>query len=126
MTDRASVRSWLERYVEAWRANEPGPIGGLFTEDAEYRFRPGDEPVRGRDAIVAAWLEEPDAPGSWRASYEPFAVEGDDAVATGTSTYLAEDGSVDRVYHNAYLIRFAPDGRCRSFTEFFVKERREG
>lgn len=126
MTDRASVRSWLERYVEAWRANEPGPIGELFTEDAEYRFRPDKEPTRGRDAIVAAWLEEPDDPGSWRAGYEPFAVEGDDAVATGTSTYLAEDGSVDRVYHNVYLMRFAPDGRCRSFTEFFVKERREG
>jgi uncharacterized protein (TIGR02246 family) len=117
--DRSSLQAWLDRYVEAWRSNDPEQIGSLFTEDAEYRYHPHDEPIRGRDAIVASWLGDPDEPGSWRASYEPFAVEGDAAVAVGTSTYLTAEGSVDRVYHNAYLMRFDADGRCRSFTEWF-------
>jgi hypothetical protein len=42
-------------------------------------------------------------------------------VATGTSTYLAADRSVDKVYDNCFLIRFAPDGRCREFTEWFME-----
>ncbi len=120
--DRSSLGAWLDRYVEAWLSNDPEQIGALFTDDAEYRYHPFDQPVRGRDAIVASWLEEPDEPGTWRASYEPFAVDGDAAVAVGSSTYLAADGSVDRIYHNAYLMRFAADGRCRSFTEWFILE----
>jgi ketosteroid isomerase-like protein len=120
--DRSTLQAWLERYVEAWRSNDPEPIGALFTDDAEYRYHPFDEPIRGRDAIVASWLEEPDEPGTWRASYEPFAVDGDAAVAVGTSTYLAADGSVDRIYHNAYVMRFDTDGRCSSFTEWFILE----
>jgi hypothetical protein len=120
--DRSTLQAWLERYVEAWRSNDPEPIGALFTDDAEYRYHPFDEPIRGRDAIVASWLEEPDEPGTWRASYEPFAVDDDAAVAVGTSTYLAADGSVDRIYHNAYVMRFDTDGRCSSFTEWFILE----
>ena len=120
--DRSSLQAWLDRYVEAWRSNDPELIGVLFTDDAEYRYHPHDEPVRGRAAIVASWLEEPDEPGTWRASYGAFAVDGDAAVATGTSTYLSADGSVDRTYHNAYLMRFDPDGRCRSFTEWYILE----
>ena len=120
--DRSTLQAWLERYVEAWRSNDPEPVGALFTDDAEYRYHPFDEPIRGRDAIVASWLEEPDEPGTWRASYEPFAVDDDAAVAVGTSTYLAADGSVDRIYHNAYVMRFDTDGRCSSFTEWFILE----
>jgi uncharacterized protein (TIGR02246 family) len=120
--DHASVQRWLDRYVEAWRSYDTEQIAALYTEDAEMRSNVYKEPIRGRDAIVASWFDEPDEPGSWRASYETFAVEGDAAVATGTSTYLASDGSVDRLYHNAFLMRFADDGRCRSFTEYFVLE----
>jgi len=25
------------------------------------------------------------------------------------------------IYDNVYLLEFAPDGRCRSFTEYFVQ-----
>ena len=92
--NRSDVQSWLDRYVEAWRANEAGPIEALFTDDAVYGYRPWDSDehtFRGRDAIVTSWLEEPDAPGSWDAHYEPYAVEGDRAVAVGWSRY-APDG----------------------------------
>ena len=120
--DRETLQSWLDRYVEAWGSYDAEQIGGLFSDDAEYRYHPWDEPIRGRDAIVASWLEDRDEAGSWRASYAPFAVDGNDAVATGTSTYLKADGSVDRTYHNAYVMRFSDDGRCRSFTEWFIRE----
>jgi hypothetical protein len=122
--NHADVQAWLDRYVEAWRANEREPIEQLFTEDATYGYRPwdsDDSTARGRDAIVATWLEEPDEAGTWEAQYEPWAVEGDRAVAVGWSRYAAVDDKSEKLFHNAYLLEFAPDGRCRSFNEFYME-----
>jgi uncharacterized protein (TIGR02246 family) len=123
--NRDDVQDWLDRYVAAWRANEPEQIRELFTEDATYSYRPwdsDDQTVRGRDAIAASWLEEPDDPGAWEAHYEPYAVDGDRAVAVGWSRYAAAGDEPERTYHNAYLLRFAPDGRCVEFREFYMQE----
>lgn len=123
--NRDDVQDWLDRYVAAWRANEPEQIRELFTEDATYSYRPwdsDDQTVRGRDAIAASWLEEPDDPGAWEAHYEPYAVDGDRAVAVGWSRYAAAGDAPERTYHNAYLLRFAPDGRCVEFREFYMQE----
>jgi hypothetical protein len=122
--DRKAVQTWLDRYVAAWRANDHATIVDLFTLDAEYRFHPWDDPVRGNEAVAAAWLEEPDDPERWDAWYEPAAVEGEVAVATGTSTYFDQDGKPERTYDNAFVLRFDDEGRCRSFTEFFMERPR--
>jgi SnoaL-like domain len=119
------VQQWLDRYVDAWRTHEAEPIADLFTADAIYGYRPwlGDDvTVRGRDRIVAAWLEETDPPG-WEARYEPYAVEGDRAVAVGTSRYPADGDEPERTFHNAFLLRFGPDGRCAEFREFYMLEK---
>jgi ketosteroid isomerase-like protein len=123
--DRAEVQSWLDAYVAAWKSYDPNLIAALFAEDVEYRYHPYDEPVRGRDAVVAAWLGEGDQEvassrdeeGTYDASYAPFAVDGDVAVAVGTSTYT----DPPKVYENCYLLRFDANGRCREFTEFFME-----
>src|SRR5687768_14560028 len=123
--DRTSVQAWLDRYVEAWRANDAELIEPLFSDDAVYSYRPYDDPertIRGNAAIVASWLEEPDPPDSWEAKYEPYAVEGDRAVAVGFSRYLATDSAPEKTYHNAYLLRFDPDGRCAEFHEYYMEE----
>jgi ketosteroid isomerase-like protein len=123
--DRTSVQNWLDRYVEAWRANDAELIKPLFSDDAVYSYRPFDDPertIRGNEAIVASWLEEPDPPDSWEAKYEPYAVEGDRAVAVGFSRYLATDSAPEKTYHNAYLLRFDADGRCAEFHEFYMEE----
>ena len=112
------VRVWLDAYVDAWRTYDPAAIAALFTEDATYAYHPWDEGealVRGRDAIVADWLEERDPPGSWEARYEPLMVEGEQAVATGTTRYT--DG---KTYWNLWLLRFGEDGRCAEYVEWFM------
>jgi uncharacterized protein (TIGR02246 family) len=123
--NRADVQAWLDRYIAAWRSNDPEAIGALFTDDAVYRYRPygGEEQaVRGRDAIVGSWLEDQDPPGSWQATYEPYAVDGERAVAVGRSHYAASVDEPERAYRNAFLMRFAADGRCAEFTEFYMRE----
>ena len=122
---RADLQDWLDRYIAAWRGNDADRIGDLFTPDAVYRYRPYGEDrhaSRGREAIVADWLGDPDPPGTWEARYEPYAVDGDRAVATGWSRYAASDEEPERTYHNVFLMRFAADGRCAEFTELYMRE----
>jgi len=126
-----SVQAWLDAYVHAWETYDPNDIGALFTEDAEYRWHPADDPEVGRDAIVHGWLnpnDDPtqrDAPGTFTADYKPFAVDGNRAVAVGVSTYhtATTPPEIKRVYYNSWLLEFADDGRCRSFIEYYMAPR---
>jgi hypothetical protein len=78
--------------------------------------------VTGRAAIVADWLENQDAAGSWEAHYEPYAVDGDAAVAIGESRYLDADGSRRDVFHNVFRLRFDGDGRCTDFADYYMEQ----
>ncbi|HEX5828250.1 MAG TPA: nuclear transport factor 2 family protein [Candidatus Limnocylindrales bacterium] len=118
---RDDVARWLDAYVDAWKTYDAEAIGALFSADCEYRYHPWDEPLRGREAIVADWLEEQDSPGTYEASYAPWAVEGTRAVAVGTSRY--DDGQERRLYHNVFLLEFDESGACRAFTETFILQR---
>lgn len=121
---KADVDAWLQRYIKAWRSYDPDDITVLFTDDVEYRYHPWDEPVVGAQTIAKSWVEDDriDEPGSWEADYKCIAVDGDTAVATGYSQYLiAPDGEIRTIYDNCFIMRFATDGKCSSFTEFFME-----
>ncbi|MGH8871978.1 MAG: nuclear transport factor 2 family protein [Acidimicrobiia bacterium] len=127
--NRSEVQIWLDGYVEAWRENDPPLVETLFSDDAVYRFRPyGGEGrvVEGLSDIVEAWIDESGAPAGWEASYETYAADGDRAVAVGTTRYSATEDQPEMVYHNCFLLRFAPDGRCAEFTEFWMLEPGDG
>jgi ketosteroid isomerase-like protein len=117
--EEKQVSEWLVAYQEAWQSYDPETIGDLFSEDVSYRYHPYDEPVRGRAAIVASWLEDRDAEGTYEGVYEPLVVSGDLAIATGTSTY--KDGDETRIYDNCFVLRFDDDGRCSEFTEWYMR-----
>jgi ketosteroid isomerase-like protein len=120
--DRNGFAAWLADYVAAWRSNDAGAIGALFSEDARYHYGPYSEPVVGRDAIVASWLTNPDDPASWQAGYRPLAVDGDTYVATGESTYFEPGGTAVRTaYSNIFVCRFDKSGLCREFREWFME-----
>jgi ketosteroid isomerase-like protein len=111
------VQAWLDAYVQAWRSNDEAAIRELFTRDATYAFHPYEEPVRGSDAIVAAWLQEPDDPSSWEASYAPSLVAGQRAVATGETRYPKRG----RVFSNLFELELDADGLCTRFVEWYVE-----
>lgn len=128
--DHETAQQWLDRYVGAWMSYDPVDIAQLFSQDVVYRYHPYDEPVVGRDAVVASWLGEPasgdgstpDAPGTYEAAYAPVAVDGDVVVATGTSRYReAPGGPVTRTYDNCFVMRFDAEARCREFTEYYLR-----
>lgn len=128
--DVESAQDWLDRYVAAWRSYDPDDVAALFSEDIAYRYHPYDEPIVGREAVVAAWLAEDgqdgsssrDAPGTYEAMYSPIAIDGDTVVATGSSRYRDDaDGPVVRIYENCFILRFDGNGRCREFTEYYIR-----
>ncbi|HEY8871332.1 MAG TPA: hypothetical protein VIM30_18325 [Candidatus Limnocylindrales bacterium] len=123
------VQMWLDDYVKAWETYDPALVGDLFSENAQYRYRPWDDPIVGRATIVEArvnpgpGVSQRDEPGTFTATYEPFAVDGERAVATGVTTYWtdASQAQASRVYHNVYLLEFDDAGQCRSFTEHYME-----
>jgi hypothetical protein len=128
--DKADVDGWLDSYVKAWKTYDRDLITALFAEHIMYRYHPYDDPVVGRDAVVAAWLgasDTPgvsarDAPGTYDGNYAAIAVDGDVAVATGLTTYYeTPGGSVERVFHNCFVLRFDGAMRCTEFTEWYIE-----
>jgi len=132
--DHASVNRWLDDYVAAWKSYDRAAIGALFAAGVEYRYHPADEPIRGRENVVAAWrgegdfpAESRDEPGIYDAAYRAVAVDGDVAVAVGTSTYAEHPGGpAVETYDNCFVLRYDAEGRCREFTEWYVKRGGEG
>ena len=126
-----TVQAWLDAYSRAWETYDPEQIAALFSDDAEYRWHPADEPEKGGDTIVEAWLNpggnasDRDAPGTYLGEYRPYAVDGHRAVAIGTSTYWsdASRSKVARVYYNNWLLEFDDEGKCSSFTEYYMRPR---
>ena len=128
--DREDAQDWLNRYVDAWLSYDANDIAALFSDDVRYRYHPYDEPIVGRDAVVASWRGEGDpgddstrdSPGTYDADYTPIAVDDDTVVATGTSRYREQPGGpVVRTYENCFVLRFDRDGRCSAFTEYYLR-----
>jgi ketosteroid isomerase-like protein len=114
MTDRASVAAWIAAYVRAWRTAGTDGLARLFAEDASYRMSPYAEPARGLPALARLWEREREGPDEdFDLSSEIVAVDGETAVARIEVAYAG--GSR---YRDLWVLRFAPDGRCREFEEW--------
>jgi ketosteroid isomerase-like protein len=116
MTDSTTVSSWIDGYLRAWDSNAPDDIRVLFTEDAEYRTAPFDDVRAGQDAIVAGWIEDQDQPGDHTFTWSTVGIDGDTAFVQGETVYAE-----GRSYANLWVIRFADDGRARSYTEWYMR-----
>jgi SnoaL-like domain len=114
MTD--VVDKWITAYRAAWESNDPGDIGALFTEGALYYNEPFTQPARGRDAIVARWLERQDDPGTTTFTWKLLSEVDDLAFAQGETDYGVAK------YSNLWVIRFAATGEATEFTEWWMDQ----
>lgn len=111
-----AVETWLEGYIKAWGSNNPQEIGALFADDALYYTAPFREPWRGREAIVAGWIDIHDEPDNYTFRHEVLATEDNLGVVRGWTTYLNPPAE----YSNLWLIRFDDQGRATEFTEWWM------
>lgn len=113
------VLRWVDAYEVAWETNDPDQIGALFTDDAQYRTRPYRDPIVGRDAIVAWWLQHRDEHGTWDFDDLVLGVSEDLGFVQAETVYAEPEM---RTYHNLWVIRLDEAGRCREFTEWWMRE----
>lgn len=108
------AQRWLDGYLRAWESKDPADVRAIFTDDAEYWFRPDDpEPTRGIDAIVAMWAEpeSPDPRPDLRVLIEDERL----AIVKGTVVYPGHAS-----YSNLWEVHLAPDGRAHRFIEWYM------
>jgi ketosteroid isomerase-like protein len=106
---------WVAQYVAAWESNDPEQIGALFSEDAAYLTAPDAEPRRGREQIVAGWLEDRDEPGTWSFDWKILHEDDGFVVVQGRTEYPAE-----KDYLNLWIIQLDADGRATEYTEWYM------
>jgi hypothetical protein len=116
MTDR--LDEWMDGYVLAWSSNESDHIRALFTAQAVYDPQTADGEWEGIDQIVARWQELDDKEDNWDFEWVPVVETDDLAIVTGRTHYF----DPDLTYRNLFIIRFAEDGRCSDFTEWYIEE----
>jgi hypothetical protein len=105
---------WLAGYIRAWESKREEDVRALFTDNAEYWFRPDDDsPAVGIEAIVAKWGEpEPSVP----VHHLSVLIEDERlGIITGTVDYPGHER-----YANLWEVWFAPDGRARKFVEWYM------
>jgi ketosteroid isomerase-like protein len=116
MTDRASVRRWVEEYERAWRMPGTARISSLFTVDATYLHSPYEEPVVGLDAIGRMWEEDREGPNEvFSISTDVVAVDDPMAVVRAEVRY---GQPVRQEYRDLWILQFEADGRCSWFEEW--------
>jgi hypothetical protein len=111
---------WLDGYIAAWASKDEADVRAIFTDDAEYWFRPDDDrPVTGIDAIVKMWGDpEPSDPDHDLS----VLIENDTlAIITGTVNYPGHEK-----YSNMWEVWFADDGRAKRFVEWYMTPRKRG
>ena len=82
--DRAAIVDVVVAYATALDTKDWKMLGEVFTEDASWEYSGSDEPLRGRDAIVArlgAGVERYDAPRHLDGNHVAV-VHGDEAEHT--------------------------------------------
>jgi hypothetical protein len=112
------AQEWLDGYIAAWRSKDAADVRAIFTDDAEYWFRPDDpDPVRGIDAIVEMWGD--DEPPNPRYAFEVLIEDDRLGIVKGFVDYPDH-----QYYSNLWEIWFAPDGRAEKFVEWFMVPRK--
>jgi len=113
---------WIKAYVAAWRTDDPGAVGALFSARAVYATGPFDKPWRGRAAIVAAWIARGDSGARWRFRHKVLAAQGTVGIISGTTTYAASGGRPARTYGNLWLVRLNRRGEAEEFREWWMQK----
>lgn len=107
-----TITAWVDRYLTAWRSNDPDDIAALFTEDGEYHEGPYETDWIGRDEIIDGWQSRWDwQQGGWDFDWELVLIDGPTAVITGVGRY-AKLGTFD----NHWTVRFRTPELCENFT----------
>jgi SnoaL-like domain len=120
--DLDALGTWLDAYGRAWLSNDAADVAALFTEEATYSYGPFSRTTEGRDAIVQAWISDPEGQRDVTFEAEAIAALGQTGVGHFRVTYVpAADPRVRVELDGILVLEFAGDGRCTGHREWYAK-----
>lgn len=91
--DAAGFSEWLDSYREAWEAMDPEAAGELFTEDAQYRETPFDDPFDGRAAIEDYWRDVTAGQNDPQVTVEVLGFADGEGIGRFHTEFVDDDGA---------------------------------
>ncbi|MFE9451336.1 nuclear transport factor 2 family protein [Streptomyces sp. NPDC006739] len=114
-----TVARWIAALEAGWRARDPEAIAALFTADATYHQGPYGAPHTGRAAVAAHWRHTLSRQKDARMWFGDPIVSGDRAAVEWWCVLYDPATGAPRNAAGCLTLRFAPDGRCASFHEYW-------
>jgi ketosteroid isomerase-like protein len=111
------LSEWIEGYRRAWEDADADLVVSLFTEDADYRSIPFEEPHHGHAGIRAYWEDVTSRQRDARVRMgRPF-VDGTRVAVEWWATMAS--GGEEVTLPGCLLLRFEDDGRCSDLREYW-------
>ncbi|GHJ42826.1 hypothetical protein Cs7R123_01680 [Catellatospora sp. TT07R-123] len=114
-----NAQSWVAALEAAWRRRDPEGVAALFTADAAYHRGPFEPPYRGTAAISAHWAATLARQAGARIWFGPVTETGPAAVVEFWCVLHDPATGTPRTAAGCVRMRFAPDGRCAEFREYW-------
>lgn len=117
-----TAREWLTKLELAWRKRDQEAIAALFAPAAAYHRGPFGAPQHGRRAISSHWQEVLSRQADPRIWFgEP--IQAGERVSVEWWCILHDPATgAPRTAAGCLVLRFAPDGRCATFHEYWHAE----
>jgi hypothetical protein len=116
------LSAWLHRYFIAWQSNKAEDVSGLFAEEAVYYYGPFKESARGRDAIVANWVSNPEGQTKVVYDFNVLATEGNLGVVHWNVTFYSELITGEQIELDGILVlKFNSAMQCTEHREWYSR-----
>jgi hypothetical protein len=118
--DIDGLSAWLDRYGRTWERMDADGFAGCFAEEAEYRWGPWAEPLRGRDEIRERFEQAVSHQADVEFGHEPLAItpDGRGIARWWVSMRIPDEGTIEED-EGIFLVTFASDGLCSDFREWW-------
>jgi uncharacterized protein (TIGR02246 family) len=117
------LNDWLGKYGRAWENQDPDAAAGLFAEDGTYAWGPFNDPIRGREAIHAAWQHATQGQQEdIRFGYEILAVTGARGIARWWASMKVKSTGQTVRMEGIFLLTLTAAGLCKEFREWWNED----
>jgi len=117
-TSTAALSTWLDGYKRVWEEKDPDGAAALFTEDGVYAWGPYEEPMRGREAIKARWVEVTAAQSDVRFTSTVLGEVDSGGVAHWNCKFKVP-GDLEIELDGIFIVVLTDDGLCSDFREWW-------
>jgi len=117
MVVSSKVIDWLEGYKAAWEQRDPEAAAALFTENAQYREMPYNEPFPGRAGVRDYWARVTATQSDVSFRYGTPVVEGNRAAVEWWVNM--KNGGVDVTLAGEFMLTFDDAWLCSELREYW-------